>query len=113
VQDDLLRSFMAWLDPRASVQRVENLLSLLDELRQGGQRRVVLVIDARSPSVKPLSLAAIADELPATTRVVLWGMSNENYAKMLRLSPAVAGWLVCGISCPTSEVVAQCVRLVG
>jgi hypothetical protein len=40
-------------------------------------------------------------------------MSGENYAKMMRLSPAVSQWLLCGVDCPTSEVVAQCVRLVG
>lgn len=110
---DLVRSFSAWLDPRASVQSVTNLLSTVSELSEARQRRVVLVIDARSPSVKPLSLAAIADDLPPNASVVLWGMSAEGYAKMLRLSPAVAGWLVCGVDCPTSEVVAQCVRLVG
>ncbi|HVJ15137.1 MAG TPA: hypothetical protein VM686_06835 [Polyangiaceae bacterium] len=110
---DLLRSFAAWLDPRASVQRVPNLLAMIGELREAGGRRVVLVIDARSPSVKPLALAALADDLPATTRVVLWGMTGENYAKMLRLSPVVSRWLLCGIDCPTSEIVAQCVRLVG
>jgi len=110
---DLLRSFSAWLDPRASVQRVPNLLAMIGELREAGGRRVVLVIDARSPSVKPLAMAALADDLPDTTRVVLWGMSGENYAKMMRLSPAVSHWLLCGVDCPTSEVVAQCVRLVG
>ncbi len=110
---DLLRSFSAWLDPRASVQRVPNLMSMIGALREAGGRRVVLVIDARSPSVKPLAMAALADDLPPTARVVLWGMSGENYAKMMRLSPAVSHWLLCGVDCPTSEVVAQCVRLVG
>jgi hypothetical protein len=112
-QPDLLRTFEAWLDPRASVQRAHNLVELLGDLREAGGRRVVLVIDARSPSVKPLALAALADELPASARVVVWGMSSDQYARMLRLSPAVSSWLSCGQGTPTSEVVAQCVRLVG
>jgi hypothetical protein len=112
-QPDLLRTFSAWLDPRAIVQRVANLLSLLSELSSVSERRVVVVIDARSPSVKPLSLAAIADDVPASARVVLWGMNQEGYARMLRMSGAVSNWLLCDSACPTSEVVAQCVRLVG
>ena len=74
--------------------------------------RVVVVIDARSPSVKPLSLAAIADDVPPSARVVLWGMNRDGYARMLRMSGAVCDWLVCDSACPTGDVVAQCVRLV-
>ncbi|HEV8244284.1 MAG TPA: hypothetical protein VGP93_00815 [Polyangiaceae bacterium] len=110
---DLVRCFGAWLDPRATVHRVRTVLSMFQDLAEAGERRVVVVLDAKSPSVRPLSLAAVADDLPPGTRVVLWGVGSDVYAKMLTVSVAVAKWLVCGTESSTSEVVAQCARIVG
>ncbi|HVJ16347.1 MAG TPA: hypothetical protein VM686_12985 [Polyangiaceae bacterium] len=110
---DLVRNFGAWLDPRASVQRVRGVSAMFQDLAAASERRIVIVLDARAPSVRPLSLAAIADELPPGTKVVLWGVGADVYSKMLIVSGSVAKWLVCGTESPTSEVVAQCARLVG
>jgi hypothetical protein len=110
---DLVRNFGAWLDPRATVQRVRGTLAMLEDLASASDRRLVIVLDARAPSVRPLSLAAIADELPPGTQVLLWGVGADVYSKMLVVSSAVAKWLVCGTESPTAEVVAQCARLVG
>ncbi len=110
---ELVRCFSAWLDPRATVQRARTLLTMLQELTDAADRRVVIVLDAKSPSVRPLALAAVADELPKDARVVLWGIGADVYAKMLTVSPSVAKWLVCGTESSTSEVVAQCARIVG
>jgi hypothetical protein len=110
---DLVRNFGAWLDPRATVQRVPGVIGLLQELAGCAERKAVIVLDARSPSLRPLSLAAIAEELPPSVRVVLWGVGSDVYAKMLAVSGTVAKWLVCGTESPTAEVVAQCARLVG
>ncbi len=110
---ELARCFGAWLDPRATVQRVRSLMSMFQDLGDAANRRVVIVLDARSPSVRPLSLAAVADELPKDAKVVLWGVGSDVYAKMLAVSTSVAKWLVCGTESSTSEVVAQCARIVG
>jgi len=110
---ELVRCFGAWLDPRATVQRVRSLASMFQELTEAPDRRVVIVLDAKSPSMRPLSLAAVADELPKDIRVLLWGVGSDVYAKMLAVSTAVAKWMVVGTESSTREVVAHCARIVG
>jgi len=110
---DLVRCFAAWLDPRASVQSAASMVAIVQELERAGSRRVVIVLDAKMPSVKPLAFAALAEELPASTRVVLWGVGSQTYSKMLAVSASVSKWLLCSKSSTTQDVVAHCARIVG
>jgi hypothetical protein len=110
---NLVRCFTAWLDPRASVQPVSNVLAILHEVNGAQDRRVVVLYDARSPSIRAIALAALAEDLPDSARVVLWGVSSETYGQMLGVSANVAKWLSCGTDFTTHDVVAQCARMVG
>jgi hypothetical protein len=109
----LVRCFSAWLDPRATVQPVSNVLAILHEVNGSEGRRVVVLYDARSPSIRAIALAALAEDLPDSARVVLWGVSSETYSQMLGVSANVANWLSCGTDFTTHDVVAQCARMVG
>lgn len=110
---NLVRCFSAWLDPRALVQPVSNVLAILHEVNEAEGRRVVVLYDARSPSIRAVALAALAEDLPDSARVVLWGVSSETYGQMLDVSANVAKWLSCGTDFTTHDVVAQCARMVG
>jgi hypothetical protein len=110
---NLVRCFAAWLDPRATVQPVSNVLAILHEVNGSEGRRVVVLYDARSPSIRAIALAALAEDLPDSARVVLWGVSSETYSQMLGVSANVAKWLSCGTDFTTHDVVAQCARMVG
>ena len=89
------------------------VLAILNEVNQAEGRRMVVLYDARSPSIRPVALAALAEDLPDSARVVLWGVSSETYNQMLGVSSGVAKWLVCGKDFTTHDVVAQCARIVG
>lgn len=110
---NLVRCFAAWLDLRATVQPVSNVLSILHAVNSAAGRRVVVLYDARSPSIRAVALAALAEDLPESASVILWGVSSETYAQMLEVSTNVAKWMSCGADFTTHDVVAQCARMVG
>jgi len=74
--------------------------------------RTVLLLDCRSPSVRPVSVAALAEELPPTLRVVLWGASPELRSRLLSVSPRCQSWI--GIAQDTSleDLAGRCAILV-
>jgi len=67
----LTRKLSQWVDPRASVQRVTTLGSLLRQIEDAGNARIVIVVDCSSPSVRSKSLAAVVEELSPWVQVVL------------------------------------------
>lgn len=110
---ELVRRFSAWLDPHAVVVRVARLMDLLLDLEDIGQRRTVIVYDARRAPWRPEALAALAEELPDETRVLLWGASRDTQLELSRISTRVTRWTACPEATPLADVVERCVALVG
>ncbi|MGC4090517.1 MAG: hypothetical protein QM756_22140 [Polyangiaceae bacterium] len=92
---ELVRSFSTWLDPRASVVRVLRLSELLLHVQDSGGRKMVVVVDGQGSPIRVEALAALADELPDSLSVVLWGGTRELTARLSDLFPRVAEWLIC------------------
>lgn len=109
----LLRFFQAWLDLRASVEAAPNASSLLVRLTEVGGTRAVVVLDGKSPSIRALTLAALAEELPEEASVVLWGVPTHVHARMCSITSLAEKWLVCAGHTTPDEVVAECARLIG
>ena len=109
---DLLRCFEAWLQMRATVNPAPGIVPLLQELETASQRRVVILLDCRNPSIRPTTLAAIAEELRPTTTVMLWGASSTLSARLRAITPATDRWLSFEDSATTNELVAKCAALV-
>jgi len=110
---DLVTRFMEWIEPDAVVVRMTRLVDLLLDIEDAGARRVVIVIDcARSP-LRLEAFAAIAEELPQSARVVLWGSSAEAVRRMCQISPAVARWISVPSEAPLADLVERCAALVG
>jgi len=109
----LLRFFQAWLDLRASVEPAPNASSLLIRLTEVAGTRAVVVLDGKSPSIRALTLAALAEELPEEASVVLWGVPTHVHARMCSITSLAEKWLVCAGHATPDEVVAECARLIG
>jgi len=110
---ELLRVFRAWLDMRAKVEPVGSVRELVIKLGANEAARVVVVLDGKNPAIRPLALAALAEELSAQTQVLLWGVAPHLHAKMRNVSAATEKWLVYGADATTNDLVARCAKLVG
>jgi hypothetical protein len=110
---DLLRLFQAWLDLRAAVEPAAGTTHLLERLAQVGGPRAVIVFDGKNPGIRPLTLAALADELPEGTTVILWGVQAHVHARMCTISAAAEKWLVYAGDATSNEIVAKCAKIVG
>jgi hypothetical protein len=73
----------------------------------------VVVLDGKNPGIRPLTLAALAEELPDGVNVVLWGVQMHVHARMCGISAVTESWLVCGGSSTADQVVAECGKLLG
>lgn len=109
---DLLRCFEAWLQMRATVNPAPGIVPLLQELELASHRRVVILLDCRNPSIRPTTLAAIAEELKPTTTVMLWGVNPALSARLRAVTPLTEQWLSFEGSATTNELVAKCAALV-
>jgi hypothetical protein len=110
---ELLRVFQAWLDMRANVQPVAGVRELVARLAANEGSSIVIVLDGRNPAVRPLALAALAEEMSEHTQVLLWGVAPHLHAKMRNVSVVTEKWLVYGAEATTSELVARCAKIVG
>jgi hypothetical protein len=110
---ELLRVFRAWLDLRAKVEAVSSMRDLVVRLVANEAARVVVVLDGRNPALRPLALAALAEEMSPSTQVLLWGVPPHLHAKMRNVSVATEKWLVYGADATTNELVARCAKIVG
>jgi len=110
---ELLRVFRAWLDMRAKVEPVGSVRELVVKLGANEAVRVVVVLDGKNPAIRPLALAALAEELNERTQVLLWGVAPHLHAKMRNVSAVTEKWLVYGADATTNELVARCAKLVG
>jgi hypothetical protein len=108
----LTRRMRAWLDPRATVQRVASLLAVLQGLEAARHVHSVVVIDCNDPSFRPVALAAVAEELPRHTRVVVWGASDSVKRDALALSARAQAWLFTAAHVAAKDIADQCAALV-
>ncbi len=109
---NLVRKLAAWLDPRAAVVRVRSAASLLHDLENAADAPSVIVLDCTQPSIRPVALAALADDLPATTKVVLWGATTEIEEQVRKVLPAATRWISVSGAALAKDVAARCAELV-
>jgi hypothetical protein len=109
----LLQRLTPWLDSTAELMQVVSVRELVRDLEVLADSRVVLLVDCRRPSVRPTAIAALADELPTTVSVVLWGPNEEQERAILAVSPAVRRWLTVHADVRPKELASRCAELVG
>lgn len=107
----LVQQLSSWLDPKAAVVRVRGVLPLLHHIEDAGGSPLVIILDCQKPSVQPRALAALADELPADTRVVMWGASTEVEEQVVSLSERARSWFVCSAHAEAKDIAERCAQL--
>ena len=110
---ELVQRLATWLDPRAAVVRVARLAELLLDLDSSQRRRTVIVIDCKSPLIRPQSIAGLCEELPSSVRVVLWGATSELTRLLYQISLHTAQWVHCSPDMTDTDVAERCVEMVG
>jgi hypothetical protein len=108
----MLRRITVWLDPRAAVMRVRSVIDLLHRIEDAAHARSVIVLDCRQPSMRPAALAALADELPVSTHVVLVAATPDLMSKLADIAPSTSSWLALSGTARPKEIAARCVELV-
>jgi hypothetical protein len=95
---------------RASLHHVATLVDLIRAVDHAGGRRVLLVVDGKSPPVSPRSLAMVLEELPHVA-VVVCRAPRASLDGALSSSSAAASWFVYHELTPIEDVARECVRL--
>jgi hypothetical protein len=93
--------------------RIDDVMELLHALNDARGYRAVIVLDCKRPSIRPVALAALAEELPATVQVVLWGAGSALRYQLAHLSPSASTWLNCSEDDDLQSVALRCEALVG
>ena len=93
--------------------RIDDVMDLLHALNDAQGYRAVIVLDCKRPSIRPVALAALAEELPASVQVVLWGAGSALRYQLARLSPSASTWLNCSEDDDLQSVALRCEALVG
>jgi hypothetical protein len=109
----LARKLSQWVDPRASVQRITTLGSMLRQVEDAGNARIVIVVDCSSPSIRPKSLAAVVEELSPWVQVVLWGASVAVEREVAQISQLTSDWLIVSADTSAKDLALRCAALVG
>jgi hypothetical protein len=92
---------------------VSDSIELLDAAREVGRagHRPVLVLSGRTPSVTPVTIAAMAPELPEGFHVVVWGRSAEVDAASEAPQSRRLAWTRFDSMAPAGDVAHTCVEL--
>lgn len=100
-----------FLEPPAA--RAEDVISLLAALNELKDMPAVIVLDCRRPSIRPMALAILADELPRNVQVMLWGADMTLRCQLEQLSSGVTRWLSCNQDDDLQTVALKCSAVVG
>lgn len=106
------RKLSQWIGKSVAVMRVRSVMALAKDLDSLGTSRVVIVLDCNQPSIRPSALAALADDLPFGTRVVLWGATAEIRRELRIVSPRTNEWLEVDAGASARDVAGRCADLV-
>lgn len=107
-----VHQLMGLFHGNALLVHVDDAFTLLAALQEEGARPDVVVVDCRSPSLQPATLAALAPDLPQNAFVLLWGGDEDVRAQLRSLGARIEQWQTCdGVATP-EDVANACLALV-
>jgi hypothetical protein len=107
---DALRRYLV---NTASVVHIPDLVGLLDALEDGSLVEPIVLIDCQRPTVHVTSVAAIGEDLPKGTTVVLWGADDPTWSQIDRARMPACRWVRCSREATTDDVGSLCSMLLG
>jgi hypothetical protein len=113
ISDERVRSLEHYLDGTAAVAQIADLAGLLDALASPIRSERLLLIDCVQPTVHVKTVAAIRQDLPAGTTVVVWGIDEATWNQLEREKTAGSRWVRCSHEASTDDVGSLCSMLLG
>jgi hypothetical protein len=108
-----LEALRRYLANNARVVHIPDLVGLLDALEGGHLVEPIVLIDCQRPTVHVTSVAAIGEDLPRGTTVVLWGADDPTWAQLDRERTPACRWVRCSREATTDDVGSLCSMLLG
>jgi hypothetical protein len=108
-----LEALRRYLVNTASVVHIPDLVGLLDALEDGSLVEPIVLIDCQRPTVHVTSVAAIGEDLPKGTTVVLWGADDPTWSQIDRARTPACRWVRCSREATTDDVGSLCSMLLG
>lgn len=108
-----LEALRRYLARSADVVHVRDLVGLLDALDGRGIKEPIVLIDCQRPTVHVTSVAAIGEDLPKGTTVVLWGADDPTWAQIDKERAPNTRWVRCSREATTDDVGSLCSMLLG
>ncbi|HEX5656567.1 MAG TPA: hypothetical protein VFX59_05200 [Polyangiales bacterium] len=97
-------SLQGYLQGVARVAPVADLVGLLDALDDKTLRDPIVLVDCQRPTVHATSIAAIGEDLPAGTTIVLWGVSDDTWSQLDRDRVPSCHWVRCSHEATPGDV---------
>ncbi len=111
--EQLTDALQRYLAGTASVVPVSDLASLLDALEEREDASALVLMDCKQPSVHLASIAAMRDDLPAGTTVLVWGPDESSWALLSPENTQTARWVRCAEEATPDDVGSLCSMLLG
>jgi len=108
-----LEALKRYLGGSASVVHIPDLVGMLDALDEQGIVEPIVLIDCQRPTVHAKSVAALGEDLPRGTTVVLWGADDNTWEQIDRDRTPGCRWVRCSREASTSDVGSLCSMLIG
>lgn len=108
-----VEALQTYLGSTAQVEQVSDLVALLDALEEPGAGRPIVLVDCLRPTVHVTSIAAIGEDLPQGTTVVLWGTSESSWHELDRERTPNCRWVRCSQEATPDDVGSLCAMLIG
>jgi hypothetical protein len=105
------RAFSEWFGERAEVCRVRTATEVVRGLDGAQDRRRIVILDGKSPSIRPPTLAVLLEDEP-DVEVVLCRVAEATELVVLSGHPSTRQWLVYREPASLDHVAAECARLV-
>lgn len=102
-----------YLSGTGTVLPVSDLVGLLDLLDGSELHEPILLVDCQRPTVHVTSIAAIGEDLPRGTTIVLWGVTDETWGQLDRDRLPSCRWVRCSHEATTDDVGSLCAMLIG
>jgi len=112
-QLDDLAALQRYLSGTASVVHVPDFVGLLDAIDEPGAIEPIVLIDCQRPTIHITSVAAIGEDLPRGTTVVLWGADEATWQQVDRDRAPGCRWVRCSREATPHDVGSLCSMLLG
>lgn len=112
---DAVDALQRYLGDAAQVEQVLDLVGLLDALEEPNVVEPIVLLDCQRPTVHATSIAAIGEDLPRGTTIMLWGASESTWRELDRDRERAPGcrWVRCSQEATTDDVGSLCAMLLG